>query len=82
MFAMLYWLPTALLAKQAAKFAATRLNALSRWHIVPFGYYTILEVNAVIPVNIDYLLADYCFDSDFHSLIPNRNDWNPNTNFP
>ena len=73
---MLNWLPTALLAKQTAKFAVTRLNALSRWHNVPSGHYTVFEVDPVTCVNI-YLSADYCLD--FCSLIKNRDNWNPNT---
>ena len=40
--AMLNWLPIVPVAKQAAKFAATRFNALYRWHIVPSGHSTIL----------------------------------------
>ena len=67
------------LAKQLARFAAIRLNALSRWQIVPSGQSTILEVDAV---NIDYLPAEYCLNRDFHYLIPNRNDWDSNTGIP
>ena len=51
LYAMLNWLSTVLLAKQTAKFVATRRNTLSRWHIVPSGHSTILEVD---PVNFDY----------------------------
>ena len=54
---MLNWLPTVLLAKQAAKFAATRLNALSRWHIVPSGHFCILVDDPVAPLDIEYLLS-------------------------
>ena len=36
---MLNQLPTVLLAKQAAEFAAIRFNALSQWHIVPSDHY-------------------------------------------
>ena len=60
LFTMLNWLSTMLLAKQAAKFVPTRLNALSRWHIVPSVHYTILEVDTVSPVNIEYFTAEYC----------------------
>ena len=34
------------------------------------------------PVNIDYLLAEYCFDRGFHFLIPARDDWNYDTIVP
>ena len=57
---MLILLSTVLLIKQAAKFAKTRLNALSRWHIISSGHYTILEIDVETPVNIDYLPAEYC----------------------
>ena len=43
--------------KQAAKFAAIRLNELSRWHIIPFGYSAILEDDQLAPVNMYYLPA-------------------------
>ena len=33
-------------------------------------------------MNIDYLLAEFCLDRDFHSVIQNRDDWNPNTVIP
>ena len=78
-YAMLNWLPTALLAKQVAKFVATRFNALSRQSIVPSDHSTILEFDPVAPVNIDYLPAEYCLDRGFHFLIPSRDDWGPNT---
>ena len=64
LFAMLYRIPTVLLAKQAAKFAATRLNVQS--------HTTVMEVDPVTSVNTDYLLAEYCRNKNFHSLIPNR----------
>ena len=67
---------------QAAKLAAIRFNVLSRWHIVPSGHSTILEVDPVASVNIDYLTADYCFDRGFHFLILSRDDWNPDTFIP
>ena len=51
---MLNWLPTVLLAKQTAKFATTRLNALSRWHIVPSARSTILKIDPVTLANIEY----------------------------
>ena len=44
-----------LLTKQAAKFAATRLHALSRWQAVPSGHFTTVEVDLVTPLNIDYV---------------------------
>ena len=81
LYAMLNWHPTEILAKQVAKFSATRLNALSCWHIVTFGHSTILEVEPVAPVIIDYLPAEYCVDRGFHFLIPTRDDWDPNTVF-
>ena len=56
LYAMLNWLSTAVLAKQVAKFATNRINALNHWHIV------ILEVDPVFPVDIDYLPAEYCLD--------------------
>ena len=68
-----------LLAKQAATFASTSLNALSRWHIVSSGHSIILGVDPVTPVNIDYLPAEYCLAKDLPSLILNRDNWNPNT---
>ena len=51
LFAMLNWIPTT--------FAAARLNATSRWHIVPSGHSTIFMVDPVTPVNIDYLIRKY-----------------------
>ena len=72
---MLYWLPNVLLAKQAAKIALIRLNALSRWHAVSSGHSTVLLVDLVAPVNIDCLPAEYCFESSFPFLIPTRDDW-------
>ena len=82
LFAMLNWLPTVLLAYQADKFSVVRLNDLSRWHIVVSGHSTILEVNPVALVIIDYLSAEYCLYRGFHFLIPCRDDWNPNTIVP
>ena len=76
LFAMVNWLPTEILAKQAAKFPTTRLNALSRWHIVPSDHSPILD--PVAPVNIDYFPAEYCLDRGFHLLIPSRDDCDPN----
>ena len=77
LFAMLNLLPILLLAKQATKFTATRLNALSFWYIVPYGHSSILEVDTVTPVNIDYLLN--IVSTEISTLIPSRDDWNPNT---
>ena len=57
LYAMFNCFPTKHLVKQVVKFAMTRLNVLSRWHIVPSGHYTILEIDLVIPVNIKYLPA-------------------------
>ena len=51
-----------LLVKHPAKFVAIRLNVLSSWHIVPSGHSTILEIDPVVLVNIDYLPAEYCLD--------------------
>ena len=78
LFAMLDWVSTMFLAKQTAKFAAIKLNTLSCWHIVPSGHSTLLEVDPVVSVNIDYLPDEYCFDRDFPFLILCMNDWNPN----
>ena len=47
LFAMLNWLPTEIFAKQMAKSTATRLNALSRWHIVTYGHSSFLEIDPV-----------------------------------
>ena len=52
---------------------------MSRWHIVPSDPSTILKVNPVTPVTIDYFPTEYCLDRDYHSLIAKREDWNPNT---
>ena len=67
------WLPTVVLAKQAAKFTANKLNAPSLLHIVSSGHSTILEVYPLAPVNIDYLTVEYCLDMGFHFLIPKLN---------
>ena len=48
---MLNWLPTELLAKQVAKFTRTRLSALSRWCIIPYGNQSILEIGPVTAPN-------------------------------
>ena len=60
---MLNWLPTVLPAKQVDKFTATRLSAVSPWRIVPYGHSSILEIDPVAPLDIDYLPVEYCFDS-------------------
>ena len=71
-----------LVAKQTAKFAAPRLNALSHWQFVNSGHFTILEVHLMTSVNIDYLSVEYCRNRDFYSLVSNRDEWNPNTVIP
>ena len=68
-----------LLAKQAAKMAAIRLIALSIWHIMRSGHSTILVVDSVAAMKNNYLPAEYYLDRGFHYLIPNRDDWNPDT---
>ena len=68
-----------LLPKQMAKFATSRLKALSHWHIIPSGHSTILEIDAVASVNIDYLPTQYCLDRGFHFLIPSEDNCDPNT---
>ena len=81
LFTTLSLLPTVLRSKQTAKFSATKLKVLSRFHIVPSGQSTISQFYPVNPRNTDYLPAKYCLERDFYSLIPNRDDWNPNTVF-
>ena len=71
---MLNWIPTELFAKQVAKFTATRLSALSHWLIVPCGHSSILDIDPVASLDIDYLSVEYCFDGDFNLLIPSRSD--------
>ena len=51
LFAMLNWLPHELPAKQVAKFTVTRLSALSRWCIVPYGDSSILDIDPVTPLS-------------------------------
>ena len=72
--AMLNWIPTELFAKQVAKFTSTRLSALSHWLIVPCGHSSILDIDPVASLDIDYLSVEYCFDGDFNLLIPSRSD--------
>ena len=43
---------------------------------------TILEVDAVTPVNIYYLPAEYSLDRCFQFLIPSWDDWHPSTVVP
>ena len=69
---MLNWRRFVLLARD--KFAAIRLKALSRLHIVPSEHSTILEVNRVAPLHIDYLPAEYYLDRGFHFLTPRRSN--------
>ena len=57
--AMVNWFPNELFAKQVAKFPATRLNALSRWCIVPYGYSSILNIDPVAPLDINCLHMKY-----------------------
>ena len=71
---MLNWLPTELLAKRVAKFAAKRLSALSRWRNVPYGHSSILEIDPVAPLDFDYLSVEYCFDRGFNFLIPSKSN--------
>ena len=61
------------------RFVATTLNVQSMWYIGHSVYSTSLEVDAVAPVNIDYLPTENCLDRDCHFLIPIRGDWGPNT---
>ena len=58
---MLNWLPTELIAKQVTKFSATKLNDLSRWRIVRYGHFSILDFDAVAPLDIDYLPCGILF---------------------
>ena len=67
---MLNWLPTELLAKQVAKFTATRLNALSSWRLITSGCCSILGIDPVAPLDSDYLPEEYCFERAFKLLIP------------
>ena len=63
-------------------FAATRLNALSRWHIVPSGHSNILKVASVALENIDYLPVEYCLDRGFHFMIVSGDYCDPNKVVP
>ena len=51
---------------QVAKFTLTRPNALPRWRIIPYGHSSILEIDQVAKVDIDYLPVEYCFDMGFN----------------
>ena len=55
---MLNWLPTELHFKQVVKYITTRLNALSRWRIVPYDNSGYLDIN--------YLPVEYCFNKGFN----------------
>ena len=79
---MFSWHPTIFLAKQAAKIAAIRINALPFWHTVPSGHSTIMGVDPVAPVNMDFPPTEYCFDRGFHFLILARDDWYYDMIFP
>ena len=46
---------------------------------VSSGYSTILKVDPLALVDVDYLLAEYCSDRCFHFLMPSRDDWNSDT---
>ena len=59
---MLNWLSIVLLLKQTAKFAVTILSTLSCWYIVTSAHSALTEFDVVAPLNIDYLLAEYCLD--------------------
>ena len=82
LFPMLNWLPTGLLAKRAAKVAAIKRNALSHWQTVLSGHSTILGLDPVAPVNIDYFPAACSFGRGFHFLITGRDGWNYDTIVP
>ena len=83
LFAMINWLPTVLLVKRAAKFAATRLNDLSRLHIISYGYSFTSKVSRMATLNIDYppkvipIYTEYYFDRSFNFLIPSSANWFP-----
>ena len=74
---MLNWFPIVLFAKQVTKFAATILNALFRWRIVISGPSSILEMDSVVPLNINYRPVEYYFHKGFDFMIPNRDEWDP-----
>ena len=66
--------PNEFLAKQMAKF-----TGLSRSRVVPSGHSSILEIDPVTPLDIDYLPVEYCFDRSFNFPIPSRSNWTPDT---
>ena len=72
LFVMLNWLHTELIAKQVAKFTATKFNALSCWLIVALDHSSRLEIDPVAHLGIDYLTVEYCLGFNFE--IPNRSD--------
>ena len=75
-------LPTGLFTKQVAKFNATRLSALSRWPIVTYGRPSILEIDPVVLLDIDYVLVEYYLDRGFNFLISSRIDWTHDRTVP
>ena len=74
LYIMFHKIILCLLIEQAAKFAAIRLNVLSRWNIAPSGYPYILKVDPVAPVNTDYIPAEYCLDRHSQFLIACRDE--------
>ena len=55
---------------------------LSRWRVVIIGHASILKIDSVAPLDINYLRMEYCFDKGFNFLISSRTDWTPDTVVP